>query len=73
MGAPTLTELYHVHHINPHDSSEHHDTCLDGYFYGLHRSPEPALAPRFYEYQSKDLESAEKLEERLNTRLRLRS
>ncbi|HJZ23481.1 MAG TPA: hypothetical protein VJ201_03425 [Candidatus Babeliales bacterium] len=57
---------YYIHFINPHESAEHADTYFEGWHYGLHRKPEPAISPHFYEYQSKNLEAAEDLKKQLN-------
>jgi len=50
---------FYIHNINPHESAEHHDTCMEGFFYGIWEYAEPAISPIFYRVQSKNIESAE--------------
>lgn len=51
--------IFYIHHISPLDSAEHHDTCVEGYHYGIWEHKTPAPTPHIYRVQSKNMEAAE--------------
>lgn len=56
---------FYIHFIDPKDSHEHHDVCLEGYYYGIWEHPEPSPSPYLYRVQSKTQEAAEEVRGRM--------